>query len=139
RLASAPALGAVSWQATLQPPAHGTLVIHVVGTEPPFEVPLLSWDHDGGHEGHGRDECGEQPHAVDPTCDPQLEEGERHVDRVPAAAIGACADHDGGRLVAGHWRARRLECPGGVCEDDAGDHHEDTAEQPGQSTPQEWH
>src|SRR5215831_5897330 len=88
RLASAPALGAVSWQATLQPPAHGTLVIHVVGTEPPFEVPLLSWDHDGGHEGHGRDECGEQPHAVDPTCDPQLEEGERHVDRVPAEAIG---------------------------------------------------
>src|SRR5215831_2059069 len=135
---SAPALGAVSWEAALQPTAHGTFVIQVVGTEPPFEVPLLSWDHDGGHEGHGRDECGDQPHAVDPTRDPQLQEGERQVDRVPTEAIGARADHDGGRLVAGHRRARRLECPDGVGEDDDGDHHEDTAEQSDESTRKEW-
>ena len=62
----------------------------------------------------------------------QLEEGERHVDRVPTEAIGTRADQDGGRLVAGHRRARRLECPDGVCEDDDGDHHEDTAEQHGE-------
>src|SRR5262249_47353347 len=36
RIASAPALGAGSWEAALQPTAHGTFVIHVVGTEPPF-------------------------------------------------------------------------------------------------------
>src|SRR6185503_5893463 len=72
---------------SLYPAAHGVLVFEVLGTEPPFEILLLSRDHYKDHDRVRRDEGRDQPQAVDPDCNPQVQKREREVDRVAAEAI----------------------------------------------------
>src|SRR5882672_3829542 len=71
----------------LQPAAHGRLIAQVLRTESPFEVFLFSPYDEVVHERRRRDERRQQPHAVEPHRDTQLEQGERQIDRVPAEAI----------------------------------------------------
>ena len=62
----------------LQPAAHGRLILQVLRTEFPFKVLLFSPYDDVVDQRHRPDECSQQPHAVDPDRDTELEHGERH-------------------------------------------------------------
>ena len=54
---------------------------------------------------HRPDGCGQQPHAVDPDRDAELEHGERQIDGVPAEVIRALANDHGGGLSGRYGRA----------------------------------
>src|SRR5215470_4972265 len=93
------------WLGGLQPATHGGLVVQVLGTESSFQILLFSRYDDVMDERHRCNERGEQPQAVDPNRDPELEHRERQIDRVPAEAIGARPDDRGGWLSGGYRRA----------------------------------
>ena len=57
----------------LQPAAHGRLILQVLRTEFPFKVLLFSPYDDVVDQRHRPDECSQQPHAVDPDRDTELE------------------------------------------------------------------
>src|SRR5437870_1828300 len=58
----------------LQPAAHGGLVLAVLSPEFSLQVLLLFRDDDVVDERHRADECGQQPQAVDPARDTELEQ-----------------------------------------------------------------
>jgi len=89
----------------LQAAADGRLIVQVLSTEFPFQVLLFSPYDDIVDQRHRPDECSQQPHAVDPDRDTELEHGERQIDRVPAEAIRARADDHGGGLSGGYGSA----------------------------------
>ena len=57
----------------LQPAAHGRLIVQVLRTEFPFQVLLFSPYNDIVDQRHRPDERSQQPHAVDPDRDTELE------------------------------------------------------------------
>src|SRR5215468_923238 len=75
------------WLGDLQPAADGRLIFQVLGTEFPFQVLLFFRYDDSVDQRHRSHECSQQPHAVDPDRDTELEYGERKIDRVPAETI----------------------------------------------------
>jgi hypothetical protein len=108
RQSNSPERGCSVGLSGLQPAAHGRLIVQVLRTESPFGVLLFSPYDDIVDQRHRPDECGQQPHTVDPDRDTELEHGERQIDRVPAEAIRARADDHGGGLSGRH---RSAGCP----------------------------
>ena len=87
----------------LQPAAHGRLIVQVLRTEFQFQVLLFSPFEDIVDQRHCPDECSQQPHAVDPDSDTELEHGERQIDRVPAEAIRARVDDHRSIRLKPNW------------------------------------
>ena len=96
------------WLSGLHAAADGRLILQALHTEFPFQVPLFSRHDHVVDQRHRPDEGSQQPNGVDPDRDTELEQGERQLDRVPAEAIRAPADDQGGGLSGGH---RRVGCP----------------------------
>src|SRR5215831_9424568 len=82
----------------LQPTADGPLIVHVLRTEFPFQVLLFSRYDDRVDQRHRTNERSQQPHAVDPDRDTELEQGERQIDRVPTS-----------RFCCGLFRSKNLK------------------------------
>jgi hypothetical protein len=127
-----------SFIVNLQPAAHGRLIVQVPRTEFPLQVPLFSRYNDIIHQRHRTEERCQQPHAVDPNRDTELEQGERQIDRVPAEAIRARADDYGGGLSAGHRRAGCPEFRNRVREQRDGNRDERNSERHGKRFGKEW-
>src|SRR5207247_8222663 len=85
----------------------GSLIVQVLHTEFPFKVLLFSRYDDTVDECHRPDERGQQPHAVDPDRDTELQQRKRQIDRVSAEAIRARAYDRGGGLFARVQACRR--------------------------------
>jgi hypothetical protein len=68
----------------LQPSAHGGFVVQVGRAEPPLQVPLFPRNDDPVDEAHRRDERRDQPQAVGPDRDAELQQRERQVDACSA-------------------------------------------------------
>jgi hypothetical protein len=111
------------WLGRLQPATHRRLVVQVLCTEFPLQVLLFSQYDNIVDKGHGADERGQQPHAVDPDRDTKLEQRERQIDRIATATIGARAHDRGGGTIARHGRASGPKRPHSVEEQSDGDKH----------------
>lgn len=106
----------------LQPATHGSLVGQVLGRKACLQVSLFSRDD---HERHDRNRCherDEQPEAVDPERDPEVEKREGQIDGVPAEAIGPSAYDRGGGAMARDGSASCPERSNG--KEEQGDGHE---------------
>jgi hypothetical protein len=67
-----------------QPAAHRGLVIQVLSAESPLQVLLLPPYDDEVNERYRCHERGQQPQAVGPDRNSELEQGERQIDRISA-------------------------------------------------------
>src|SRR3990172_9322761 len=93
----------------LQPAAYGRLVGEVLFPEASREIALLARDDTVRHDQQRDGERGEEPGAVRPDRDPEVEQRESQVDRVSAEAIGYAAHDRPGGPVRRERRSRRTE------------------------------
>src|SRR3990172_7202567 len=93
----------------LQPAAYGRLVGEVLFPEASREIALLARDDTVRHDQQRDGERGEEPGAVRPDRDPEVEQRESQVDRVSAETIGSAAHDRPGGPVRRERRSRRTE------------------------------
>jgi hypothetical protein len=123
---------------SLQPAAHGRLIVQVLRTEFPFQVLLFSRYDDIVDQRDRPYKRGQQPHAVEPDRDTKLEHGERQIDRVPAEVIRARADDHHGGPSGGHRRTNCPEFRNRVREQRYGNRDEKHSERHGKGIGKEW-
>jgi len=111
--------------ARLYPAADRSFVRQVLRRKSGFEVTLFPRDDHNRYQRNGWNECDQQGETADPNGKPELKEGEREVDGVPAEAVGPRTDDRRRRSVAWDGRA---SCPEGAnCGEEEKDRQEGDA------------